>query len=389
VPTPGRAACRRAPRLPGGAASGLLAIAAIGLGAGACKVYDPSLVGAADAGGVDMGPRRDLGCTTCSPGSPPARPTVADGPDGPEVTFALREMQLNQDGNRWQTIGYDLDGLVSEGNPGDVECTAPGTGVPEADGAGGIDNVFGRVITPLILAADPGLEREVRTAQQQGLGAIVLRVRGWSGRDDDPRVSVVFAQSVFGTPAPSGTPPDASVPDGGVIYDGGGLPLLPLWDGSDAWWVRRDAFFDGDVSRPRIADDNAYVAGRVLVMRLPDGRDIAFGGEERGIVVRMADALLTAAISPDGRDVERAILAGRWAVDDILDVIRYAAVCPGDTNYTILQNLLANNADIRAVRGSGGPSAQCDAISVGIAFTGKRGLFAGLADGVPVVDRCR
>lgn len=101
-----------------------LALIVAVFGSAACSVYDPALL-ATDAGVTrDLGRPRDLGttCTTCPAGRPPARPASPDG-DGPEAFYALRNIQIVQDGNRWKTIGYDLMTSV------DVRST-PGSGGP-------------------------------------------------------------------------------------------------------------------------------------------------------------------------------------------------------------------------------------------------------------------
>ena len=364
-------------------------VAVVALGSVACSVYDPALLTTDAAVARDLGVRRDLGttCTTCPAGRPPPRPASPDG-NGPEAFYALRNIQIVQDGNRWKTIGYDLDGLDTQDVSDPVECT-PGMGRdPETDGEGGVDNAFGHLITPLLLAADPEIEREGQANETAGLGAVLLRVIDWNGGPDDARVHVTVTQSVFGTPKVGGAIPDAGVPDGGVDYDAG-VPPLPRWDGNDAWWGRSDSFFGGDESRPRIFDDNAYVANGTIVMRLPDRRDVIFSGNERGVLFKLTDATLTAHMTSDGSTVDRALLSGRWSANDILDAIPFAGVCPGSPNYRLLENLLTTSVDVRSTPGSGGAGVSCDALSVGLAFDGTRATWAGTADGFTLENRCR
>lgn len=363
----------------------LLVLLVAGVCVTGCSVYDPALLadgGARDAGRHDSGPV----CTTCPAGRPPVRPAGPDG-DGPEVLYALRGIQLIQSSDRWRTIGYDLDGLDTQDVSDPVECISAAGRDPETDGEGGIDNAFGHLVTPLLRVADPQIEQEAQTNETFGLGALLLRVTGWNGERNDSLVNVTLSQSVFGTPKVSGVIPDASVPDGGVIYDSG-VPPLPRWDGEDAWWGRSDSFFGGDITRPRIADDNAYIADGTIVMRLPDRREIIFSGDTRGVVFKLTDATLTAHVLPDGNTVDSAVLSGRWAANDILDAIPYINVCPGSSNYMLLQNILDTSVDVRSTPGSGGPGVMCDALSVGIGFSGMRASWAGIADGFLVENRC-
>ena len=112
---------------------------------------------------------------------------------------------------------------------------------------------------------------------------------------------------------------------------------------------------------------------------LPDARDIRFSGAAQGVTFRLTDAVLTAHVAPDGRTVDRAVLAGRWGRDDILEAIQEANVCPGTMNYMLLVSLLDGDVDIRSMPGSGGSGVRCDALSVGIAFDGIIAHLAGLA----------
>lgn len=359
------------------------------LAAGGCTVYDPSLVAvdAAVDAPFDAG-RRDASAAACDAGDagsclarPPPRPAGADTDGGSELVFALRHMQLNQAGERWRTIGYDLDGLFTVPPDNTTECTPITGSAIQTDGTGGTDNAFGHSITPLLLAAMPTLADDVQSYQDLGIGAILLDVTGWSGLDDDPRVHVAVSQTVYGTPSlADGGVIDAAVPDGGpFLADGGSFVPLPAWDGNDDWWSRDDSYFMSDPTRPRIYDDNAYVAGRTIVVALPDARDIHFSGAAQGVTLRLTDAVLTAHVAPDGRTVDRAILAGRWARDDILDAVQEASVCPGTMNYALLVSLLDGDVDIRSMPGSGGASVHCDALSVGIAFDGVVAHLVGLA----------
>ena len=364
-----------------------VALVAAAASLSACVVYDPALL--ADGGArTDGGPRHDAGpvCTTCPAGRPPLRPAGPDG-DGPEAFYALRNIQLVQDRDRWRTIGYDLDGLDTQDVSDPVECT-PGMGRdPETDGVGGVDNAFGHLITPLLLAAEPTFASDGQLNETNGLGAVLVRVTGWNGGRNDSLVKVTVTQSVFGTPKVDGGIPDASVPDGGVNYDAG-VPPLPRWDGNDAWWGRSDSFFSGDPLRPRIADDNAYVADGTIVMRLPDRREIIFSGDTQGVVFKLTDATLTVHVLADGNTVDQALLSGRWASNDILDAIPFVGVCPATSNYTLLSNLLATSVDLRSAPGSGGAGVICDALSVGIGFSGIRATWAGTAVGYTLANRC-
>jgi hypothetical protein len=189
-----------------------------------CNVYDASLV-PRDAG-MDAGADASTSCPPLA--APPTRPSrLDDGTD--EAVFALRHITLNQDGDRWRTIGYDLDGLCSGPAEAPVECTPMSGGANASlDGDHGIDNAFGRAITPLLLAAYPTLEMEAQMYQDYGLGTLILRIRNWNGEANDSRVHAILTQSTYGTPGTAdGGVPMPEIPDGGATYEDGGVPPFP------------------------------------------------------------------------------------------------------------------------------------------------------------------
>ena len=49
---------------------------------------------------------------------------------------------------------------------------------------------------------------------------------------------------------------------------------------------------------------------------------------------------------------------------------------------------MASTADVRGTPGTGGPGAICDAISVGLQFTGYPGKLGGLVSAQPATSQC-
>ncbi|AKF08590.1 hypothetical protein DB32_005739 [Sandaracinus amylolyticus] len=344
----------------------MIAIAPLASG---CRVYDPALLDRVDAGGGSACEQRT---------QPPTRPDVADG-DGPEVAFGLRMVVMEQ-GNDWPAYGYDLDGFCTEQPDLMSECVPPAERNPPVDGAGGVDNVFGFRFFPLVDATTPDLESEAQEAQEKGQGLPIIRLRGWNGEPNDSRVDAAIMQAVFGAPG------DASDEPPSVPADP--ASSRPVWDGRDWFWVRDDAFLMDDLGRPLIRDDNAYVADGVLVVRLPDRVDIIFPADAYGVLVRLTGAQATGRISADGTMLEDVRVAGRWSLNDLLVTARNIGVCEGETEYDLLNSQLDRIADVRSTPGSGGPGVVCDAISLGVGFTGTRVRVAGLAEGPPLADLC-
>jgi len=346
----------------------------------ACSVYDPELAARAR---VDAGPR-------CELRRPAPRPTAPDdGVDAGEVVWALKDVVLNQDGDRWRTIGYDLDGLCSHPPDPPVECLPPArTADPETDGEGGIDNAFGHQLYPLIALTLPELENDAHLSEAMGVGAILVRLRGWNGQPDDSRVEATLMIGVTGTAGGAdGAPPDVTVVGNTIQAPDGSAPPPPAWDGHDYFWVRDDGFLDGDPARPRLQDDNAYVAGDLLVATLPTRVDILFQATEQAVLVRLTDSIAVGRIVDEGARFD-AVVAGRWALFDIFETAERVGICQGTTQYRLLSDQLDRIADIRATAGTGGEGVACDAMSVGAAFTGYRGHVGGLLPAGDVPNAC-
>jgi len=347
-----------------------------------CSVYDPSLV---QEGEADAGP------TDCDPMVPPPRPEGPDdGEDVGTVGFALKDVVFDQGGERWRTIGFDLDGRCTEPPAYDTECVPPNESAsPEVDGEGGIDNAFGHQLFPTVDLAIPGLEEVSRGYQEDGIGAVIILVDGWNGEPDDSRVDVTAAITVFGAPSDEGDMPEITIgPDGEPQLPDGSAAPPPNWDGDDFFWARDDNFFDGNVDRPLIRDDNAYVAGHRVVVTLPERTDFIFPGMDIGLLVRLTGAVATATLTAGGEEIEKVTVAGRWSVLDMLDTAEALGVCRDMTEYMILSNQLDRVADLRSRPGSGGPGVQCDAISIGLEFASGARARLGRRLGCPTRCLC-
>lgn len=353
----------------------LIGLFAMSVGAG-CRVYDETLL-QADDGGAGCALRR-----------PPTRPSGAEGDDEAEYVFGLRDVVLDQGGDLWRDLGFDLDGLCTTTSNYVFECSPPSRPRPPTDGNDGIDNTFGRELFPLVDLTVPGLQETARAAQLEGK-LPALRMRGWNGEDDDSRVDITITTGVFALPpADDGSIPDFDIVDFSPVDPRTREVLLPRWDGQDYGFFRASTFFDEDPERPLLRDDNAYVRNRRVVARLPERVEILFPGEVVGVLVRVTDATAVGTISEDASTLEDVIITGRWAILDLLATAENVGVCRGTDNYRILSGQLDTIADIRSMPGSGGEGVECDAISVAVGFTGYRMRWGGLTPGEEVADAC-
>ncbi|MCB9598305.1 MAG: hypothetical protein H6719_36665 [Sandaracinaceae bacterium] len=358
-----------------------VALAALVVATG-CQVYDASLVDA----GVDGGGPIDGG--ECNNRVAPARPTTADGPDGEEILFGLRRVILAQDeGGLWEGIGLDLDGHCTREPDYATECRPPRRTRPPVDGDDGIDNVFGAELFPLVDLAVMGLETTARAAQEEGKLPVV-RIRGWNGMDNDPSVDVAITNAIYMVPEVAGAPHPHTVNAAFEPVDMGVRVPPPVWDGTDYGYFRETTFLDGNPDQPTIRDDSAYVVNRYVVARLPERVEILFPAQEVGVLVRLTDATAIGRISEDGSTLEEATVSGRWSILDLLSTAENVGICRDSDSYDILSGQLDTIADVRSRAGSGGAGALCDAISLGVVFTGSRLQWGGLTPGPEVRNVC-
>lgn len=349
-----------------------------------CVAYDPALV-QRDAS-PDMG-----GNGTCTPHHAPGRPAGDDTSMAGDVSFGLRDVVLNQSAALARMTGYDLDDFCTDDTNHASECN-PGMGgrVP-TDGDDGIDNQFGAALYPIVEAAVPGLEMRARAAQTAGNGLPVLRLRGWNGTMNDPVVDVTITAAVFSTMGTGLTmAPAVTIADPAhqTLADGSPVPP-PVWDGQDFAWVRNDSFLGGDLDMPLVRDQQAYVNDGLVVAHLPARVDITFPTDTVGVLVRLTDAVATGQLSEDGLMLTNVIVAGRWAINDLLTTAENIGLCRGSGQYSVLNNTLIRDGDVRSTPPMpGDPVLDCDALSIGVSFTGFRMRIAGITPGLVISDQC-
>lgn len=363
----------------------VITLASLGSG---CSVYDESLVS---------------GAAGCSDGSavPAARPDIPDNDpstDVAEVTIALRDVRLDTSDTDpdtgipfWRTIGFNLDERCTSESNQLWACSPPGTNPQRAiDGERGIDNVFGPGLFTLVdiqyqasaspsdLALAPNLQSYATLVVDDGLSAIVLRMRRWNGEPNDSSVTVDISTSVYASPGDASSTPPTHV-DGDK----------PAWDGNDWFWVRDDSFVNEDIATPRTFDNNAYVRDNVVVMRLPDRAELKFVGPTLGLRVALVQGIAIGVLDGQG-GLSNVTIGGRWTRTDLLETARAVNVCPEDTGlYTALTSRIDDIADLRSDPENDGDGAPCDAVSFGVSFTGVRGRIAGLVPGPPLPDPCQ
>lgn len=325
-------------------------------------VYDPdeltpTIIARRDAGtdtGVDASDAGPVDPDGNPLTRPPARP-VMDDSDGVDLTYGLRDIVLDPsvfDDGGWVRFAYDLDGRVTTSSA-TASCASQ---VVIADGAGGEDNAFAaQLVEGLQAARGDDLQSYARQRMISGVNIPMVHIAGFNGEDNDPKVTVWVGVSAA-----------VDAGDGGNSAD---------WDGRDVMYPSTVGFLDGDIASPEVYDDNAYVANRILVAAIPDSPIyIPQGDDVPPLALKMNSAILIGTISVDYAELEDVIILGRWNLVEIADALSDSGVCQGTEDRIALDLLLRQFADIRADEASDNqtPAVACNALSVGISFTGNR-----------------
>jgi hypothetical protein len=330
----------------------------------------------------------------CKHAAWPLRPESTDAnADDEEFVVAWRSLDFGEeDLSGGPTVGYDLDGVCScygdEGSCVAAEFVTADT----CDGPGGRDNSAARLIA-IIYSVAPGTSSAQTSANiEAGDWSLLVRVRGYNGESEDDQVDVSLYPS-------NGLDNDPCVPMGGT----------PSWDGNDRWPVPRLALLegsggaggmapdcsgatDGALDSPRWRDDAAYVRDGVLVGVLPEaGLTITDGNGPLSIV--LTEGFLSAHIERDenGWRLSNGLLVGRWGLVDALSIaprfrVDGEPICTDHTVYPLLKNAVCSVADITA--GVSGPSAECDAMSFGVAFEAEQAQLGTVVETPPEQYPC-
>ncbi|MEM6786654.1 MAG: hypothetical protein AAF715_03965 [Myxococcota bacterium] len=383
----------------GSVATAALLLTWVSGGAGGCFVSGFTLVetgstssstGGANAtsGGGDASGGAGGTPDPCNAASVPTPPTTSDeGPDDQDFYVAFRSIEFGElESSEVPVVGYDLDGRCTCIEPDQVSCVAPGQ--QSCDGFGGIDNAVS-VLFALAQTFSENFRSSFHSQRiENGEWSVLLRVQGYNGQPVDDQVTV----SLF---ASSGLPEDPCI-------DKDTPESLPKWDGSDRWPIMTvsleppnggvggggvgtggggggPTYVCGDppepgysVDRPRFVDPFAFVKDGVLVANLPEA-GLVFDGN--GAAIDLTAGFITGRLRRADNDqwyLDDGRLAGRWAASDaIQSVARFGGdqLCVGDSLYTSLKTAVCTRRDITA--NIVGPTAPCDAVSFGMAFTAE------------------
>jgi hypothetical protein len=336
---------------PAGAGGGTTATSPNGTGGDASQGGGDDVGSVGSTGGAGQGGTGGE-AVDCSVVGYPLPPPGDDA--GGDVTFvvAVRSVLLDEQ-----------DGEPPPGLNLDRTCTCPGPSScisEEADPDTLCDievshdvqsaRIFGQIA---LLTNDAFSSRELSQDAEIGKWSLLMRVEGWTGEADDPRVRF----TMFPSP---GVPDEDEAP--------------PVWDGDDPWLVDASAVGpSGDIEDALFVDEAAYVVGNRVVASLPES-GLILAPDESVLALKLSGAFLVATIEEDtGSYVLRdGILAAVWPTDGIfesLDGFRDGEgepICTNDALFGLARDAVCETADM--FDGVATPTSPCNAISVGIGF---------------------
>jgi hypothetical protein len=321
-----------------------LSLLAVGLG----------LVGAAGAQGCSSS--SSSGGTNAAAGTVPPSPPEGAGAttDTSKKTFAVNQLFLGETNragmvvkDAWKDYGYNIDGLTTTKTDTNVcQRQAGADSAKQEDGNGGIDNAFGRTVLGFILGLVPTPSKTINDSIANGSFTILLEVTGMT---DDPK------QSNTGL-------------SGRLLIGGNyGMGKKPTFSPTDDWPYR---------AMPIVPITGAYMNNGTFVNGA-GGAQVEISLFIQGVSLSLT--INRAAITFDHtapNDITNGTISGVIGTEALVSGIEKVAgristqLCGGSTLDTIKQTI-RQASDIRS-DGSNSAGVPCDAISIGIGFTGKR-----------------
>lgn len=312
----------------------------------------------------------------CSPSAPdlsvPPPPDAGVSSSQAVSTFAVRELLLGDierggapSLTAWRSFGFDLDGRITNQGSSDVCALQPGApDTEQIDGTGGIDNGWGAHVVPLLETAlsEQTPSNVASTALLRGDWTLLVQITGLS---DDPN------QTASGLSA--------------QIFVGAQTAQPPAFDSTTNWPLRPSSVADSSVV-PFVATvqfKEAYVTHGTFVARGSDAPLVvplelgAFGNEpvpDATFPLVIRDPVVTFVHAKPG-SAEGGTIAGVLDTEAFIAGLRaFAAkislsLCGSAFEGTAQEMRQAQ--DILS-DGSNAPGVSCDAISLGIGFTGAR-----------------
>jgi cysteine-rich repeat protein len=233
-------------------------------------------------------------------------------------------------------------------------------------------------------------ESKLNCGLKRGSFNMLMRLRDYNGRSDDPQVRVDWYASPGLQKVPSWT-----------CNDGSDWKKALPWRVSASWRVSQDDLTSdgmqaGGWPNSKYADAKAYVKDGYLVSHLPDDAALRLAGDGmpfRGLHLPLHGGVWMAHLKHTQDTtwiLDDGLVAGRAREEDVERSLNEVGFCSGvgyDMFYESLILYARENADVLA-NGTNDADAMCDALSVGLAFQAAQ-ITPGPAGSVePIVTCC-
>lgn len=325
-------------------AASLVTLVAIG-----CGGEDPGETGAG-GGGTGGGGTGEI------PGRPPPPdPAAPEGEDGQSVTLAINKLNVGEAPNAWRSLGFNIDGKVSngaeEGHCKPVEG-APNPDAVRTDGNDGIDNSFGQLILPQLSGLVSDISGQANAEIADGTFTLMLDIQGLGSGASYNGLETRFY--------------------GGAILDN-----PPKFDGTDEWPVVPELLNGGDIENPKIKFTDSYVVDNTFVSGAPASVNLNLSFGDITVNLTIEKAQLSMELAPGHDGATQGIIGGVVETEALLAELRKLAssfnteFCdPENPALKSIENSIRRASDIMA-DGTQNPDAECNAISLGIGFEMK------------------
>lgn len=335
-----------------------------------CVLGSFSLAPTPDAGhDVTMMPETGPppGCMRATYPDPPGG--MDDGIDTPGLVFAVHSIDL---GDMGTTPGYDLDNVCTCFQDAGGSCVGHSSVLSSyCDAMGGIDNAGAKLFMLLALAGPTVSSMNYSKRADEGAWSFLIRVQGYNGKPDDPKVNV-------------------------ALYPSKGAKVKPpMWDGTDVFLAVPDSVGDGGVDDPSFKSNGAYVSGGVLVATIPNTELTITGGGSNTITIRLSAGVITGKLAQVNTlwHLQAGTLAARWPVTEVFNSLSSfrdnngKPFCTNQVAYALAKTRICDGADI-LVDGTQPKSAPCDALSIGLGFSADPVVLGGVSDAGALTDGC-
>lgn len=378
----------RFPRLPRLLAAFVALAVPAALAVGSCGLVLDDFEKVAGAP-VDAGADVDAAPTGCQSITYPDPPAGTDNPsDAIEFTGAVRSIDLGEGGDKSNPVGINLDKFCTCIDEG-PSCKDPPFAADEdhCDDKGGVDNAASRLFSALSLAlsGDKFGSAFYSNKAEEGFWTLLIRVTGYNGELDDPRVTVAIygpaglqgsSMSGMGNTDGGGgagpSDPCETDPDAGPLVE-----TIPCWNGHDVWRVA-DTSVDAttpSIDKPLYFDPNAYVSKGFLVASVSE-TTLSLGGKASYLGIKLTAGTIVGAVQAPQADglgfrLVNGTLAARWTTKDIFQTLSTFStegkgLCTNNDIYPLFKGRVCGFVDISSKLG--GATLECDAISFGMRF---------------------